>query len=140
MRKYITIPAAHFHPSEDGYDYYNYGRYLYFESGIGGDFIAPVVFPGSGPVTVRKVTLYGYDNNASTYLSVDLFKTNPSAGSKISIARVETSGASSTGPREFSTTSMTYATIQRTHGAYLWLDFNGSSGLSVEAVKIAYTD
>ena len=139
-RKYVTIPGGHFHPNGDGYDWHSDGRYIEVNSGSNVVFIAPVVFPGSGPVTVRKVTLYARDNNASSDVGVSLYKTNPLTGGETAMASAWSSGASATDPREFSTTDITYATIQRAHGAYLWLRFTSSSDLRGYAVKIAYTD
>ena len=139
--KYVTVSAAHFHPPEEGLDWYNYGRGIHLVSGGGGDLIADVVFPGSGPVTVKKVILYAYDFTSSFNVSVQLFKTNPLTGGETAMALAESSGASTTDAREFSDTTITYATIQRTHGAYLRLHFDASgNSLQVYGVKIAYVD
>jgi hypothetical protein len=138
-RKYITIPAGHFHPLQDGYDWANYGSNIYLVSGSHGSFLAPVVFPGSGPVTVRKVILYAKDNNVTHDLSVTLYKTNPVTGSDTNMANTW-SGEYSPDIREFTDTTITYATIQRTHGAYLRLYFDAYADLTVYGVKIAYTD
>ena len=138
-RKYITVPAAHFNPSEDGLDWFNYGHQLNLSSGSNKAFTAPLVFPGSGPVIVRKITLYANDTNGAGDVGVVLFKMNPGAGGETEMAWAESSGRVS-GIREFSDTSVTYATIQRTHGTYLWLYFDASSSLSVTGVKIVYTD
>jgi hypothetical protein len=72
-------------------------------------------------------------------VNVRLYKTNPGAGTEIAMARAESTGSAS-GIREFSDTTITWATIQRAHGAYLWLEFPSSSNLEVYGVKIAYTD
>ena len=42
--------------------------------------------------------------------------------------------------RGFSDTTITYATIRRTHGAYLWLCFDAYASLDVDGVKIAFVD
>ena len=85
MRKYVTVPAAHFHPVEDGLDWFNNGAYMFVSAGSG-DFLAPVVFPGSGPVTVRKIILYAYGNNASVDVGVQLNKSMPATGNHIPMA------------------------------------------------------
>ena len=137
-RKYVTIPAGHFHTHRDGTDWYNYGDYMEVNSGTG-HFVAPVVFPGSGPVTVKKVILYAYDNNVIHDVQLFLHKTTPASGGDTEMAYVYSTSASATDPREFSDTTITYATIQRTHGAYLYLQITDAWYLRVYGVKIAYT-
>ena len=141
LRKYITIPAAHFNPNQDGLDWYNEGRRLYLDAAANyGTFIAPVVFPGSGPVTIRKITLYAYDNNGAEDIGATLYKTSPSTGAETEMACARSTGASTTNPREFSDITITYATIQRTHGVYLAVYFPARSNLEMFGVKIAYVD
>jgi hypothetical protein len=136
----VTIPAGHFHAQRDGLDWYNDGRYLYLASGSNGTFIAPVVFPGSGPVTVKKVILYAYDNSITGNVDVTLYKTNPLTGGETDMAYTQSALNSSVDPRVFTDTTITYAKIQRTHGAYLWLGIGGSADLRVYGVRIAYVD
>lgn len=138
--KYVTIPAGWFHPVADGYDWNNNGNYIYLNSGSSAAFSAPVVFPGPGPVTVKKVILYAYDNNSGANVDVTLYKTNPLTGGETNMAYAQSALNSSVDPRVFSDATITHAKIQRTQGAYLWISFGGSSNLWVYAVKIAYTD
>lgn len=138
-RKYVTIPAGHFSPNQDGSDWYNNGDYITLGSGSSGSFIAPVVFPGSGPVTVKKLILYAYDTSGTVDISVGLYKTNPSADTKAQMAMANSDGAVPA-VREFSDTSITYATIQRSHGVYLRLALGAPALHKVYGVKIAYTD
>ena len=137
--EYVTVPAAWFHPTEDGTDWSNAGHRIYVNSGTG-SFIAPVMFPGSRPVIVKKVILYAYDNNAGANVPVTLYKTNPYAGTDVDIAYAQSALNSSVNPRVFSDVTITYAKIQRTQGAHLWLDINGSTDLAVYGVKIVYID
>ena len=138
--KYVTVPAGWFHPTDDGYDWNNNGVSIEVNSGAAW-FIAPVVFPGSGAVTVKKVTLYAYDNNGTDDVNVRLYKTNPYTGTETNMARAESSGASTTVPRVFSDNTIVGPMIVRSRGAYLWLQFPASSSsLTVYGVKIAYVD
>ena len=140
-RKYVTIAGGHFQPIQDGCDWWNNGNFVKLSSSASPitDFVAPVVFPGSGPVIVRKITLYADDNVAIHDVVVSLYKLNPAGGTGIEMASASSAG-NALGIREFSDTSITYATIQRTHGVYLYLSFDASSSLLVTGVKIAYTD
>ena len=140
QREYITIPAAAFQPSREGFSTSFNGSYLWLHSpSMGASFLAPVVFPGSSPVVVRKVILYAEDNHWSS-VGVTLEKANPGGGTPVAMASAQTTGSAS-GVREFSDTSITYATVQRTHLIYLRLLFYaaGEQSLRVRAVKIAYT-
>ena len=134
----MTVPAGHFHPTQAVSNWHNGGYSLTLTSGAV-LFTAPVVFPGSGPVTVKKVILYAYDNNSEANTSVTLYKTNPLAGDENGMSVVQSALHSSTDPRVFSDNTITYATIQRSHGAYLWLSINGTN-ITVYGVKIAYVD
>ena len=136
--KYVTIPAGHFHPIQDGYDWYNAGLSIRVSSGTG-TFTAPVVFPGFGSVTVKKVILFTYDQNGTDDVSVSLYKTRPDSGTEVRIARAESSG-SAPGVRAFSNATIMGATVYRSRGTYLWLNIPSSSNLEVYAVKIAYVD
>ena len=127
--KYVTIPAGHFHPVEAGYDWWNNGNLISLYSGSSAFFTAPVVFPGSGPVIVKKVILYAHDNSITGNVGVNLYKTNPLTGGETEMAYAQSALNSSIDPRVFSDATITYAKIQRTHGAYLWLGIDDSSGL-----------
>lgn len=88
-RKYITIPAAYFNPIGDGFHWYNNGDRIYLIADTNVVFAAPVVFPGSGPVSVKKVILYTYDNNDTEEISLNLYKSNPATDSEQLIASVQ---------------------------------------------------
>ena len=104
------------------------------------DVCGPSDFPRVGAVTVRKATLYAYDNNTTHNVFVRLIKTNPFTGSETYMASAESAGDFPTDPRELSTTSITYPTIQRAYGVHVRLGFYRSADLKGYAVKIAYTD
>jgi hypothetical protein len=65
---YFSMPVAGFNPYQDGYDFLNTGRYLYHQSGPGGDttnngwYFARLNLPDQA--TISSLTLY-YDINSS---------------------------------------------------------------------------
>jgi hypothetical protein len=60
----VTVPAAFFHPNDEGLDYLNNGNYVEIESGQG-IFTAPVVFPCLPSVTVERIILSVRDQNGT---------------------------------------------------------------------------
>ena len=134
----MTVPAANFHPIDDGTDWSNSGYRIYMNSGTG-SFTTPVEFPGSGPVVVKKVILYAWDNSTGASADVTFYKARPETGSEVDLATVQ-GGLNAASIRAFSSTTITYAKIQRIHGPDLWLNTDGSSVLSVYGVKIACVD
>jgi hypothetical protein len=56
VAKYLMMPAAAFQVTEAGKDYYNYGYFLGFSSGIG-SFVAPVYLPAGARIRSIKETL-----------------------------------------------------------------------------------
>ncbi|MBA7494449.1 hypothetical protein ES702_05025 [subsurface metagenome] len=69
----ISIPAAAFMPRHDTYNWSNYGSYLMNRTDLTSQsFTAPVFFPPG--VTVTKVVLYGYRNDADAILSLALYR------------------------------------------------------------------
>ena len=91
-------------------------------------------------MVVKKLTLYAYDNNGGEDIGATLYKTSPSTGGETEMAYARSTNAAATNPREFSDTSITFATIQRTHGVYLAVYFPARSNLEMFGVKIAYVD
>ena len=134
--KYVTVPAGHFIPTTDSWAYSNNGYYLTGD----GNFTAPVVFPGSGQVIVKKVILFAVDNTVGADVDVTLYKTDPAAGVEVSVASAASIGNES-GIRTFKNSTIKQATITRSRGAYLWLSFDvDNHNLRAYAVKVAYVD
>lgn len=134
----MTIPAGAFSPTSHEWIYGNSGRALYSTGGHA-RFTAPLFFPRP-TVTITKMTLYGYDNDASANLCIQLFRTRPmdTGGPEDSMGRVCTSGASTLDPRKPSTASFNPNQITPTTGPYLWLEINGIQQ-SFYAVVVTYT-
>ena len=135
--KYVTVPAAAFHPMDSGSAWWNYGSNIQAVGPSQVAFVAPVIFPGLGAVTVKKVILYAHDSNSSYNARVRMWKTNPATGSEALMADAKSYGALP-GIRAFSDTTITHATIHRQRGAYLLLNLQGT--LVAYSVKVAYTD
>jgi hypothetical protein len=134
----ITIPAGHFIPTKDDWDYNNQGIYVRHESGDG-SFTAPVVFPTGQAVVVESVTLYVYDNDADDDICLDLYRQDPTDASEGSMAYLCSSGNSTTDPRSFTDSSIGYNPVKHGKGVYLWLTI-GDYGINLKAygVRIEY--
>lgn len=135
----ITIPAGAFSPNSDSQDFVNDGSQLWTTSGHG-YFTAPLFFEAP-VVTVKKITLYAYDNNSSSEVCVALFRTTPTTGSQQTIGGVCSSGASTTNPQVFTQTSLTHRRVTGAYGPYLWVSLPGSysDGYRFYGVKITYS-
>lgn len=134
VTSYLSIPAADFQPSEDGYDYLVDTTAVHNLGNTTAYFIAPVHLPHGA--TVTRLTFYWRDNSASDG-SLTMYYNNLQM-MQSEMASAGTSGQSLT-PSFSQDTSIAYAQIdnsQRTY--YLWLvlpdkDVNGI------AVVIEYT-
>jgi hypothetical protein len=134
----ITIPAGHFIPTTDNWDYLNYGYYVRAVSG-NANYSVPVVFPTGQAVVVESVTLYAYDDDLDEGICLALKRTDPTAGTEVDMASVCSTGSSTTNPRSFTDSSISYNPVKHGKGVYLFLwieDF----GLSLKAygVRIQY--
>ena len=87
----IMIPAAAFIATTNNWDYDNNGYYLGMNAG-NGNFSALLAFPVS-EVSIKRVTLYAYDNNASHDICAKLYRPSPAAGTEILTGSTCTSGA-----------------------------------------------
>ncbi len=133
----ITIPAGAFSAASDNIDFVNYGSELSTESG-GGNFVAPLFFEAP-QVTVKKITLYAYDNGGSDICLI-LYRTTPASGGQQIMGAACSTGASTTLPREFTMTTLNPKLITGGYGPYVMLSLPGpNAGYAFFAVKITYT-
>ena len=129
----VTIPGAHFHPYEDGLDWFNNGNFIRMDSGTGQFFAAVPMLPGNR--TVESVTMYVKDNNGSDDATAELYR-KKTDGTVVSMANIASTGSSGS-IRSFSDTSINPSTIWGGHGAYLYLSIGGTN-IDVYSVQIKY--
>jgi hypothetical protein len=138
LSRRITIPAGHFIPTTDDWDYLNSGYYV---RNVVGDatYTAPVVFPTGQAVVVESVTLYAYDHDSGDEICVRLYRTDPTSGSEVEMANVCSSGASTNDPRHFTESSIDYNPVKHGKGVLVWLSI-GDYGIDLKAygVRIQY--
>lgn len=128
-----TIPGGHFHPIQDGLNWYNWAYKLRMDSGSGAFTAALPILPGSR--TVESMTMYVMDNHASVNACVSLVRAKTD-GSYTEIGSTCSAGSSSS-IRTFSDTTISPSTIWGGHGAYLYLSINGTN-IDVYSVQVAY--
>lgn len=87
----VTVPAAFFHPREEGLNWSNDGGGMAVDSGSA-IFTAPVVFPTLSAVTVKKITLSVEDHNGTVDACVTLYRTSPKNLTQVSMATACSSG------------------------------------------------
>jgi hypothetical protein len=132
----VTIPAAAFSPTQESWDFSNPGFQLTLHGGSGG-FVAPLYFPVS-PVTIRKVTLYAYDNHTTYDVCVTLYRSKPATATEDEMVQVCSDGSSATRPREFSDGTFSPRRVLMRHGPYLQLTIPAAVYLDFYGVKITY--
>jgi hypothetical protein len=131
---YVSIPAAGFHPTEDGYDFGNYGFRLHNFDSASDTYVAPVQLPHGS--TVTKLSFYWWDDSSEDG-SCSLYRT-ALADTEWEMAIAQTSGAA---PAENSSedTIIDYASVDNSQYAYyLWLALPDSGVIAYGAV-IEYT-
>jgi hypothetical protein len=131
----LTIPAASFHPIDDGQDYVNNGVVVWTNSSDA-RFSAPVVFPCQYAVRVERIIFSAWDQNASGNACVSLWRVKPDKGTRKQMTWVCSSG-SQTSVVNYTNNSVNPAVVLSSHGLYLFLDINGSS-IDVYGVQIEY--
>jgi len=131
-KKFVTVPAAAFAPSTDGYTYFNDGHYLYVNAGFPAKFTAPVFVPHKA--VLKSIALFYNDYNAGGDACVSLFVSPPLLDTTNLIRKVCTSGSSGNMEKAVKVMSITVADGK---ALYLMLEFNVSS-VEVYAVKIGY--
>ena len=144
-RKILTIPAAAFHPYEDGYDYENHGRHLIHQHGPGnsltnGWYIAPVHLPDG--VRINTLRFYYFENSSVAGVA-RLQRTLLGTGNYEELATVTTSIGSNSNGSSIDNT-IQGGQIDNSRYAYwlVWdLPANAVVGHNVEgqAVKIEYS-
>jgi hypothetical protein len=133
----MTIPAAAFSPTRDDWDFSNAGDALWLDSGTTAAFTAPLFFPVP-EVTIRKITLYAYDNSGADFC-VGIYRTIPAAGSEQAMATACSTGAGDS-VRAFTETTFSYRRITGAYGPYLYLSLMPDYGqYRLYGVKITYT-
>lgn len=132
----IMIPTAAFIPAYDGIDYSNWGPHITVGS-TGGAFAAPLSFPVP-VVTIRRITLYAYDNDPAANVCASLLRSRPAAGVEDNAGGVCTVN-SPDDPQTVYTTAMNPRQVNTAfHSPYLWVSLSGP-GVWIYGVKITYT-
>jgi hypothetical protein len=134
----ITVPAGAFSPNIDDWNFTNSMFELYTLTGTG-TFNAPIYFEAAA-VTIKKITLYAYDNRSADDVCVGMVRTTPAAAFIEEVGRVCSSGASTMKPRVFSTGSFEHRAIASGYGPVLWVFLPGPmDGYRFYGVKITYS-
>jgi len=134
----INVPPSSFVPEDDAVQYTNDGYYLRIDSGGNHCFLATVRFPTKKEVTVEKVRLYAYDENATEDVRLWLMRENPATGNEVIMSEVHSLGFSATDPRSFTDTSISGNPIKRAWQAYLLMCFDEWEDLGSPGVRIWY--
>jgi hypothetical protein len=131
----IMIPASAFIPTTDDWDFGNSGYGLYVASGTG-NFVAPLSFPVP-VVNIKKITLYAFDNDASSSVCLSLYRAMPAVASEDYAGQVCTTEASA--PQYASTTVISPRRVNTAvQAAYLWVEISGP-GLWLYGVKVTFS-
>jgi hypothetical protein len=141
---YITVPAAAFNPSEDGADWYNYGRWIRNDSTTADQrfYAGPIVFPHAGAVKITGIVLVAYDENLGSEACASVVRNSFKTGAETYMGGVCSTG-SEIGVRKFATTAISPDKVNpKRHGCYVALVLRASSPSSnivrAYAVRIAY--
>jgi hypothetical protein len=132
VAKYLMMPAAAFQVTEAGKDYYNYGYFLGFSSGIG-SFVAPVYLPAGA--RIRSIKLFAFDSSPGFNLCAWLYESRPQDGGWAGIASVCTKGSSG---RQQPVKRLSHY-VKWYYGYYITLEFPVSTDLTSYDVMIRYT-
>lgn len=121
----IMIPAAAFTPTDETWDYYNTGSHLRMLAG-GGSFLAVIPFPVP-EASIRRITLYAYDETNGSDICVQILRSSPAAGDFTAVAgQVCTSGTSPTNPQVQYTTGISPRAMNtERQGPFLFLSITG---------------
>lgn len=137
----ITVPAAAFHPVTDNFDFTSYGDVLFSNAGPA-RFVAPLYFEAA-EVTVRRLTLYAYDNDMGGDVCVSLYRTLPTIGSDTEMGFICSDAAFLDSVRVFEQQSLPFRRVTGAHGPYLYLNLpgplSGVIGYKFYDVKVTYT-
>jgi hypothetical protein len=135
----ITVPAAAFNPVNNTTNFGTNGDELWTFTG-GGNFTAPLFFEAPA-VTIRKITLFAWDNGSGGDICVGLYRTTPASADEQEMGLVCSAGASTTDPAVFTQKTLTIRKITGGYGPYLflWLPGSLSSGYQFYGVRITYS-
>ena len=131
----IMIPAAALVPITDGYDYVNNGYDLYVGSDHG-YFTAPVLFPVP-LVSIRRITLYAWDDSADAYICVWLYRATPAAAGEGSQGQACTTNSAADPQAPYGTATRPRQVNTAFHGSYLWVRIS-APGVRLYGVKVTY--
>jgi len=137
----VTVPAAAFAPGDDDTGFINDGyQVVVVGPSTNGEFVAPL-FLEAEAVTIRRMTLYAYDNGADD-ICLTLYRLNPATVDDQVMGEVCSTGAAS-GVRTFVLpgTGFTRRIVNGGYGPYLhlWVPGTYGDGYSFYAVKIVYS-
>lgn len=120
----LTIPAAAFTPTGPILDWFNSGMGVGVRSpsDLPAVFVAPVYFEAP-LVTVRKMTLYGWDNNEEADMCLSLQRNVLPTGVPQTMGEVCSNGADLQ-VRSFATDVFDARRVTGNHGAYVILILN----------------
>lgn len=131
----IVVPAAAFAAIDSTSAYHNEGFYL--AASAGGGFLAPVVFPVP-VVSIRKVTLYAFDNSSGGDVCLSLIRLALADVAVRNQGRVCTIGAAATDFQVVTLTNISPRLVNTAlHGSYLLAQI--TAGQLLHGVKITYS-
>jgi len=132
----VTLTGADFNPREDGIGWYNGGGYIQSDGNLV-VFTAPVVFPCLSSVTVERVKLHLYDNNAAADIDACaiLWRAAPEKKGDVQLGGICSLGTT-TDPQTLTSTAVNKA-VWPTHRAYIVLGIRGSD-IKVYGVTVEY--
>jgi len=109
----LTVPAAAFHPEDNGYNFYNSGWMLRSEDAVQRYFTAYVPLPYGSEITLDHVEVLGKDNTTSYELCVEVLRFDPDTPGRHSLGKVCSGGstASPTDPNTWTVPLTSPATI-----------------------------
>ncbi len=134
----IMIPAAAFIPTSGSWSYSQTDSYLTANNTA--DFTAPLTFPVQ-EVTIRRITLYAYENTADGSVCVRMFRASPRTASSLTLGSACTVN-STTNPQAATTTAISPRRVNTAvQGPDLWVSIPGSQFSTVRfyGVKVTYS-
>ena len=132
----IMIPATAFIPNSDSVDYFSSGLDLITPTGIG-NFTAPLSFPVP-VVSIKKITLYAFDNDTSGFVATALGRSRPADGA-VAEAVLLRSVDSPADPQAIYTTTISPRQINTAfHGPSLLVTLGGPN-VKFYGVKVTYS-
>lgn len=133
---FVPVAPGAFIPGEDGTDYVNSGSALMVNSGAEAWFYAPLTFPHD-VVIVRKLILYVYDNGTGN-ITLRIQRTDPTTGSYDDMAVVWSEGASTTVPRDFTTSFVDNRRLLKRHAPYLMVAIPSGTEYTFYGARVVY--